>query len=204
MGSYFQITLPKEIEVSDARIIDRKCDYNVTGFYWQSRQLMCDVSDQVITVRNGFIFQDTQNMTNNGDTFIPPILSFVLPAFRNPRTTAPSSFFSLIIFDSNNQPLYTWDPRNTTLALTNNGIPFTTKNTGINHGPIVQVTQPAKPLQIVVTPESFTNGNTTSYEFRITPTNYVLNGDTINIKFPPQVKLSQNSNCTSSGNLLPE
>jgi len=45
MGSYFQITLPKEIEVSDARIIDRKCDYNVTGFYWQSRQLMCDVSD---------------------------------------------------------------------------------------------------------------------------------------------------------------
>jgi hypothetical protein len=51
----------------------------------------------------------------------------------------------LIIFDSNNQPLYTWDPKNTTLALTNNGIPFTTKNNGINHGPIVQVTQPAKP-----------------------------------------------------------
>ena len=33
MGSYFQIILPKEVEISDSRIIDRKCDYNVTGFY---------------------------------------------------------------------------------------------------------------------------------------------------------------------------
>jgi len=79
-------------------------------------------------------------MTNTAiPTFIPPKFSFILPAFRNPRTSAPSSYFSLTIFDSKNQPLYTWDPKNTALALTNNGVPFTVKSTGILHGPIVQV-----------------------------------------------------------------
>jgi hypothetical protein len=63
-------------------------------------------------------------MTNKGDTFIPPTFEFTLPAFRNPGSTAPSSYFDLVIYDKNGVALYTWDPKNITLALTNNGVVF--------------------------------------------------------------------------------
>jgi len=63
-------------------------------------------------------------MTNRGDTYIPPTFEFTIPAFRNPSSTAPSGYFDLIIFDKNGVPLYTWDPKNQTLAFTNNGVLF--------------------------------------------------------------------------------
>jgi len=42
-GSYFVITIPKELEIFEERDIERKCDYDVEGFEWNSRRLNCRV-----------------------------------------------------------------------------------------------------------------------------------------------------------------
>jgi len=58
MGSYFQITIPQEVEIYNPREIESECGIDVTGFYWNSRQIKCDVKDRIIKVSNGFE-QDT-------------------------------------------------------------------------------------------------------------------------------------------------
>jgi len=45
----------------------------MTGFYSNSMNVVCRVSANKIWI-NGAFQQETQNMTNNGITFIPPTL----------------------------------------------------------------------------------------------------------------------------------
>jgi hypothetical protein len=98
-GSYFEITLPDDIEIYSEREIEKKCDYNVNGFASNSIKLNCKVNGNKITIRNGFRFADSVAMTEDDD-FIPPTFSFTLPQFRNPRTVGYSGVFEAAIYDS--------------------------------------------------------------------------------------------------------
>jgi len=81
-------------------------------------------------------------MTDNNNALIPPVFSFSLPSFRNPRDMMPTDSFSLTIFDDNGKPGYTWNQKNWTYSYTKNGLPFS-NTTGYFSGPIVQMSLPA-------------------------------------------------------------
>jgi hypothetical protein len=54
--SYFEITIPEEVEIWDEDDLERKCDYNVQGFDWNSRQINCKVWENKIKIYSAFRF----------------------------------------------------------------------------------------------------------------------------------------------------
>lgn len=130
-------------------------------------------------------------MTDDDD-FIPPIFTFSLPQFRNPRTVSTSGVFDLTIYDSSGDELYTWNQTDPDYSLTVNGY-----NVGeqISAGPVVQMSTAATPKLVQITRGSEQNGNVTWYEFTVQTTNYLVEGDQVVIEMPYPIFFSENSEC---------
>jgi hypothetical protein len=73
---------------------------------------------------------------------IPPIISFSLPQFWNPRTMTVSNSFGLTVYSSSDKVMYTW---NQTYVLTVNGQKVTS---GATKGPAVQMNTAASPKSV--------------------------------------------------------
>jgi len=52
------------------------------------------------------------------------------------------------------------------------------------------MTKAAEPKSILIRRDSYTNGNTTNYEFTISSSNHFVDGDKIEIGFPDPVRLT--------------
>lgn len=103
------------------------CTYDIDGFTTQ--RINCKVNGNLIIISSGFSFEDSTTMTDD-DSMDPPVLTFSLPQFWNPRTMDISGAFGLSIFTELNKEIYTWDP---TYAVTVNG----KSSTSVSEGPCV-------------------------------------------------------------------
>ena len=81
------------------------------------------------------------------DSMVPPVLSFSLPQFKNPRTMDYTGQFGITIYSASNQEIYTWDP---TAAITVNGV----TSTAVTSGPVIRMSTAASPQAITVEPLS--------------------------------------------------
>lgn len=183
--SYLVISIPDDIGIYNEREIEKTCNYNLVGF--TASRINCKVNGSVITIRSGFTYEVTTEMTDN-DSMVPPTLEFSLPQFWNPRTMDNTGAFGLSIYSVSNEEIYSW---NTTYALTVNGA----TSTAITAGPAVKMSRAATPQAISLSQASKQNGAITDYNFTVQTTNYLIEGDTIVIELPDPVYFSEDSKC---------
>ena len=81
-----------------------------------------------------------------------------------------TSAFGITIYNGSDVAIYTW---NSSYYVSSNGV----VTTEISKGPVALMSQPAVPQAVVFTRASPQNGNLTSYNFTVTPTNYLIAND---------------------------
>lgn len=99
-----------------------------------------------------------------------------------------SGAFGLSVFSELNDETYTWDPE---YYVTVNGA----FDDDVSQGPAVQMKTPARPQSIVIDRNSKQNGAVTDYNFTITTTNYLVEGDQIILELPTPISFSEDSQC---------
>ena len=129
------ILLPIEVSLYKPTEVEKQCSYNLTGF--TSGRINCKVSGNVITINSGFQYAATSAMSSS-NRIVPPIITFSLPYFWNPRSSSTSNPFGLTIYSGAGVKLYAW---NNTFAPSING----QSSASVSTGPVVKMLVAAVP-----------------------------------------------------------
>ena len=75
-----------------------------------NKPISCAVSPDLrqITVRDGFLYQGSQNFTDADGLYFPPEIIFWLSGFQNPREGLTTDPWNVTIFDEKDDEIYYW------------------------------------------------------------------------------------------------
>ena len=157
-NGYIKATFPSEITFSDSSLAASSCS-GVSGF---TSSISCSISSSTLTL-NGF----------SSGLFLAGTLEWAIGYVKNTFSTAPSSSFSIVTYDSSG---YSIDTRTSSILVT-----LTTANTFSS---------------VTVTPSSYVNGNECTYTVQLKLKNITPTSSYIILEAPSTVTVTSSPSCS--------